>query len=48
MVSSAKGQHARGTLHSKPPPALLPSALLDEMGKQLNLRVDTGPVTSKI
>lgn len=48
MVSPAKGQDARGILHSKPSPAQLPNLVPDEMGKELNLQVGTEPVTSKI
>jgi len=47
-VRPANTQHARGILHSKPAPARLPNFLLDGRGRQLNLRVDTEPVTSKI
>lgn len=47
-VSPAKGQDARGILHSKPSPAQLPNLVPDETGKELNLQVDTEPVTSKI
>lgn len=47
-MSPAKGQGARGILHSKPSPARLPDLVPDETGQELKLRVDTEPVTSKI
>lgn len=47
-VSPAKGQDARGILQSKLSPAQLPNLVPDETGKELNLQVDTEPVTSKI